>query len=149
MLDEPSTGLDPIVRRDILAAIIRDDRRGGADGAVLVAPADEVERMADWVAMIDRGRIVLCGPLDEMKAAHRRLTLRFDEPRSQPPRLAGSLHGEGFGRDWTTRLPGRRARPSPARQPASGRRIVDDQSLRSTRSSWPGSARESPCLVEG
>ena len=52
---------------------------------------DEVERMADWVAMIDRGKIVLCGPLEEVKAAHRRLTFRFDEPRSQPPRLTGAL----------------------------------------------------------
>jgi ABC-2 type transport system ATP-binding protein len=63
---------------------------------------DEVERMADWVAMIDRGRIVLCGPLEQIKAAHRRISLRFDEPRTQPPRLSGSLYSEGFGRDWTT-----------------------------------------------
>jgi ABC-2 type transport system ATP-binding protein len=63
---------------------------------------DEVERMADWVAMIDRGRIVLCGPLEAIKAAHRRLSLRFDDPRTQPPRLTGALYSEGFGRDWTT-----------------------------------------------
>ncbi|MGC8643119.1 MAG: ABC transporter ATP-binding protein, partial [Isosphaeraceae bacterium] len=45
---------------------------------------------------------VLCGPLDEIKAAHRRLTLRFNEPLSQPPRLTETLFSEGYGRDWTT-----------------------------------------------
>ena len=102
VLDEPSTGLDPIVRREILSAIIRTIAEEGRTVLFSSHLLDEVERMADWVAMIDRGRIVLCGPLDEIKAAHRRLTLRFDEPRSQPPRLAGSLTCEGFGRDWTT-----------------------------------------------
>ncbi len=102
VLDEPSTGLDPIVRREILAAIIRTIAEEGRTVLFSSHLLDEVERMADWVAMIDRGKIVLCGPLEEVKAAHRRLTFRFDEPRSQPPRLAGALWCEGHGRDWTT-----------------------------------------------
>ena len=51
--------------------------------------------------MIDRGRIVLCEPLDQLKAAHRRLSVRFDEPQARPPTLAGSLRFEGFGHEWT------------------------------------------------
>jgi ABC-2 type transport system ATP-binding protein len=102
VLDEPSTGLDPIVRRDILSAIVRTIAEEGRTVLFSSHLLDEVERLADWVAMIDRGRIVLCGPLDDIKAAHRRLTLRFDEPCSQPPSLSGSLYAEGFGRDWTT-----------------------------------------------
>jgi ABC-2 type transport system ATP-binding protein len=102
VLDEPSTGLDPIVRRDILSAIIRTIAEEGRTVLFSSHLLDEVERMADWVAMIDRGRIVLCGPLEQIKAAHRRISLRFDEARSQPPRLAGVLYSEGFGRDWTT-----------------------------------------------
>jgi ABC-2 type transport system ATP-binding protein len=125
VLDEPSTGLDPIVRRDILAAIIRTVADEGRTVLFSSHLLDEVERMADWVAMIDRGRIVLCGPLDEVKAAHRRLTLRFDEPRSQPPRLAGSLYSEGFGRDWTAlcQAPADSLADAAARL---GARIVDD-----------------------
>ena len=125
VLDEPSTGLDPIVRRDILSAIIRTIADEGRTVLFSSHLLDEVERMADWVAMIDRGRIVLCGPLDEIKAAHRRLTLRFDEPRSQPPRLAGSLSCEGFGRDWTTvcRAP---LEPLAGEAANLGARIIDD-----------------------
>jgi ABC-2 type transport system ATP-binding protein len=102
VLDEPSTGLDPIVRRDILSAIIRTVADEGRTVLFSSHLLDEVERMADWIAMIDRGRMVLCGPMDEIKSAYRRITLRFEEPRSQPPRLSGSLSCEGFGRDWTT-----------------------------------------------
>ncbi len=125
VLDEPSTGLDPIVRRDILSAIIRTIAEEGRTVLFSSHLLDEVERMADWVAMIDRGRIVLCGPLDEVKAAHRRLTLRFDEPRSQPPRLAGSLCCEGFGRDWTT-VCGAPSETLVGQVSDLGARIIDD-----------------------
>jgi ABC-2 type transport system ATP-binding protein len=101
VLDEPSTGLDPIVRRDILAAIIRTIAEEGRTVLFSSHLLDEVERVADMVAMIDRGRVVLCGELDAIKASHRRLTLRFDEPQSRAPSLEGSLTCEGSGREWT------------------------------------------------
>src|SRR5215470_2410270 len=101
ILDEPSTGLDPIVRREILAAIIRTIAEEGRTVLFSSHLLDEVERVSDHVAMIDRGRIVLCDRLDQLKAAHRRLTVRFDEPQVRPPTLAGSLRFEGFGHEWT------------------------------------------------
>jgi ABC-2 type transport system ATP-binding protein len=106
VLDEPSTGLDPIVRRDILAAIIRTIADEGRTVFFSSHLLDEVERVADSVALIDRGRVVLSGPLDEIKRGHRRLTLRFDEPQPHPPALAGSVVCDGFGRDWTAVCPG-------------------------------------------
>jgi ABC-2 type transport system ATP-binding protein len=148
VLDEPSTGLDPIVRRDILAAIVRTVADEGRTVIFSSHLLDEVERMADWVAMIDRGRIVLCGPLDAVKAAHRRVTLRFDEPRSQPPRLAGSLYSEGFGRDWTALC------HAPADSLAGeaailGARIVDDH-VPSLDEIFVARVRSrEPALVEG
>ncbi|WP_165222453.1 ABC transporter ATP-binding protein [Aquisphaera insulae] len=101
VLDEPSTGLDPIVRRDILTAIIRTVADEGRTVLFSSHLLDEVERMADSIAMIDRGRIVLCGPLSDVKGAHRRVTLRFNQPPARPPVLAGSILSEGFGREWT------------------------------------------------
>jgi ABC-2 type transport system ATP-binding protein len=102
VLDEPSTGLDPIVRREILAAIIRTIAEEGRTVLFSSHLLDEVERVSDYVALIDHGKIVLCDPLDTIKAAHRRLTLRFDEPLSRPPALLGASRWEGIGRDWTT-----------------------------------------------
>jgi ABC-2 type transport system ATP-binding protein len=102
VLDEPSTGLDPIVRREILAAIIRTIAEEGRTVLFSSHLLDEVERVSDHVALIDHGRIVLCDPLDAIKAAHRRLTLRFDEPLSRPPALLGTSRWEGVGHEWTT-----------------------------------------------
>jgi ABC-2 type transport system ATP-binding protein len=101
VLDEPSTGLDPIVRREILSAIIRTIAEEGRTVFFSSHLLDEVERVADQVALIDRGRIMLCEPLEAIKAAHRRLTLRFDDSLSAPPSVLGATRWEGFGREWT------------------------------------------------
>jgi ABC-2 type transport system ATP-binding protein len=101
ILDEPSTGLDPIVRREILAAIIRTISEEGRTVLFSSHLLDEVERVSDHVALLDHGRIVLCEPLETIKASHRRLTLRFDEPLASPPGLLGSSRWEGFGREWS------------------------------------------------
>jgi ABC-2 type transport system ATP-binding protein len=101
VLDEPSTGLDPIVRREILAAIIRTIAEEGRTVLFSSHLLDEVERVSDHVALVDRGRIVLSESLELIKASHRRLTLRFDEPLASPPAFAGSSRWEGDGREWS------------------------------------------------
>jgi ABC-2 type transport system ATP-binding protein len=107
LLDEPSTGLDPLVRREILAAIIRTIADEGRTVLFSSHLLDEIERVCDWLAMIDRGRVVLCGPLDEIKSAHRKLTVRFDEPQNQRPALDSAFVSSGFGRDWIVICPHR------------------------------------------
>jgi ABC-2 type transport system ATP-binding protein len=101
VLDEPSTGLDPAVRRDILTAIIRTIAEEGRTVLFSSHLLDEVERVADHVALLDRGRIVESGALDTIKQSHRRLILRFDEPQARPPALRGALVWEGSGHEWT------------------------------------------------
>ena len=71
VLDEPSSGLDPIVRRDILGAVIRTTAQEGRTVLFSSHLLDEVEEVADHVTMIDHGRIVLSAPLDEIKSMHR------------------------------------------------------------------------------
>jgi ABC-2 type transport system ATP-binding protein len=101
VLDEPSTGLDPIVRREILAAIIRTIAEEGRTVLFSSHLLDEVERVSDHVALLDRGRVVLSEPLETIKASHCRVTLRFDEPLAVPPALPGSSRWEGFGLEWS------------------------------------------------
>jgi ABC-2 type transport system ATP-binding protein len=101
VLDEPSSGLDPLVRRDILGAIVRTIADEGRTVVFSSHLLDEMERVADHVAMIENGRIVLSAALDEIRSSHRRLTLRFPEVRTQPPHLAGALTWQGDGREWT------------------------------------------------
>jgi ABC-2 type transport system ATP-binding protein len=101
VLDEPSSGLDPIVRRDILAAILRTIAEEGRTVLFSSHLLAEVERVADRVAMIRAGRILFCEPLDRIQETHWRVTLRFAAPRAAPPALAGALAWEGGGREWT------------------------------------------------
>jgi ABC-2 type transport system ATP-binding protein len=125
MLDEPSSGLDPLVRRDILEAIIRtvtDDGRTVIFSSHLL---DEVERVSDHVAMLHHGRLQLCAPLDEIKARHRRMVLRFDRPRTAPPDVAGAIRIEGGGREWTVIADAARLHGSAMAQHL-GASLVDD-----------------------
>jgi ABC-2 type transport system ATP-binding protein len=62
---------------------------------------DEVERVADRVAIIHEGRILLTAPMDELKVSHRRVTLKFDEALDRPPSLVGTLSCAGQGAEWT------------------------------------------------
>jgi ABC-2 type transport system ATP-binding protein len=101
VLDEPSSGLDPLVRRDILGAIIRTAADEGRTVLFSSHLLDEMESVVDRVAMIDKGRIVLSAAMDELLASHRQLTLRFAEERSQPPQLRAALRWQGAGHEWT------------------------------------------------
>ena len=101
ILDEPSSGLDAVVRRDILDAIVRtvaDDGRTVIFSSHLL---DEVERMSDHVTMIHHGRVTLNGALDEVRRGYQRSRVRFVEHFDQAPALDAALAMEGGGRTWS------------------------------------------------
>jgi ABC-2 type transport system ATP-binding protein len=70
VLDEPSSGLDPIVRRDIVGAVIRTVADEGRTVLFSSHLLDEVEQVADHITMISHGKIVLSARLDEIKESH-------------------------------------------------------------------------------
>src|SRR4030081_3390353 len=71
VLDEPSSGLDPIVRRDILGAVIRTIADEGRTVLFSSHLLEEVEQVADHVTMISDVKIVLSAPLSDIKESHR------------------------------------------------------------------------------
>ena len=75
VLDEPSSGLDPIVRKDILGAVIRTIAEEGRTVLFSSHLLDEVEQVADHVTMIKSGRILMSAPLADIKASHGGLSL--------------------------------------------------------------------------
>ena len=70
VLDEPSSGLDPIVRKDILGAVIRTIADEGRTVLFSSHLLEEVEQVADHVTMIREGRIVLSERLDAIRQSH-------------------------------------------------------------------------------
>ena len=77
VLDEPSSGLDPIVRRDILGAVIRTIADEGRTVLFSSHLLDEVEEVADHVTMIHSGRIALSATMESIQASHRTLEAAF------------------------------------------------------------------------
>jgi len=100
LLDEPSSGLDAVARRDILAVVVRSVAEEGRTVVFSSHLLDEVERVADDVAMIHEGKLALLMPMDELKATHQRLVVAFDEAKAAFPTVPGLLHVEGEGREW-------------------------------------------------
>jgi ABC-2 type transport system ATP-binding protein len=98
ILDEPSSGLDPIVRRDILAAVIRTVADEGRTVVFSSHLLDEVERVADRVAMLHAGKLVLSDMLEQLLASHHVLTVRFEQPQKKTPALGVLWVGAGMAR---------------------------------------------------
>ena len=101
VLDEPSSGLDPLVRRDILRAIIKTIAQEGRTVLFSSHLLDEVERVADHVAIIDAGRIVQNETLESLKSRFHRLVLRFGSAPAAPPHLDGFFNWQGGDRHWS------------------------------------------------
>src|SRR5690349_3356404 len=101
ILDEPSSGLDAMVRRDILDAIVRavaDDGRTVIFSSHLL---DEVERMSDHVTLLQQGRVALSGELDDVRRGYQRSRVHFVEHFDRAPVLETALMVEGGGRAWS------------------------------------------------
>jgi ABC-2 type transport system ATP-binding protein len=100
VLDEPSSGLDPIVRRELLEAVVRSVVREGRTVLFSSHLLDEIARVSDWVAMMVQGQLVLQGPLQEILESHRRFVVRL--PKSFSAKLLpGALASSGGPDEWT------------------------------------------------
>jgi len=100
LLDEPSSGLDPVVRRDILGAIVRTIADEGRTVLFSSHLLDEVERVSDCVAMLRAGQLVFAGELTEIQHTHHQLVLYSDVPERQP-KFHGLIDCQRRGNEWT------------------------------------------------
>jgi len=121
LLDEPSSGLDPIVRRDILGAIIRTVAEEGRTVFLSSHLLDEVERVADAVTIIHSGRIIMSDSLEAIKRSHHRLAIRFNERRERLPELPGIISSSGGPQEWTVYCNGEIERLEASLKAADGR----------------------------
>jgi ABC-2 type transport system ATP-binding protein len=100
ILDEPTIGLDPLVQQEFLA-LVREARDRGATVFLSSHVLDEVQAVADRVAMIHEGRILVVAAIEELEAhARRRLALTFhgappaEVLRALPPVLDAEVVGQ-------------------------------------------------------
>jgi len=73
VLDEPFSGLDPVVRDDLVHGVL--ELAGQEQWTVFLSShdLDEVERLVDTVGFLDAGRLVLCEPFSDLHARFRRI----------------------------------------------------------------------------
>ena len=93
ILDEPTSGLDTLVRREFLESMVDL----AADGHTVLLSSHqipEVERVADMVAIMRKGDLVLVEQLDELKQQMRELTLIVDNEATGIPIFPGEVISE-------------------------------------------------------
>jgi len=95
LLDEPTAGLDPVGREEMLALV---ERLAGFGISVLFAThlLDDVQRVCDHVVMIDGGRLVLSGPIDQLVERTGVLRVEVGGRPDCIEALAGALHQRGL-----------------------------------------------------
>lgn len=83
ILDEPTEGLDPLNIEKVLELLVGF----AAEGTTVFFSShqiSEVEQIADHVFIIDKGRLLVDAPLDDIKEEYRRINLVFDHPIPTP-----------------------------------------------------------------
>jgi ABC-2 type transport system ATP-binding protein len=85
VLDEPFSGLDPLVRDEFIGGVLELTEQERWTVFVSSHDIDEVERLADWVGVINAGRLYLCEPVSRLQARFRQLDLVTRAPAPAPP----------------------------------------------------------------
>lgn len=99
LLDEPSAGLDPIARRELVEAIVSALSQG--DGCTVLLSTQvisDLERLVEYVGIMDRGRMLTSARLEELQQTTRRVQIIF--PGDAPPpdfTVPGALRCQTFG----------------------------------------------------
>jgi ABC-type multidrug transport system ATPase subunit len=78
ILDEPTSGLDPAMTEEVLQALVAHVASEEMTVFFSSHQIAEVDQIADRVAIIDRGRAVVTGALDDLRESFRRIQLVFD-----------------------------------------------------------------------
>jgi ABC-2 type transport system ATP-binding protein len=91
ILDEPTDGLDPAATEDLLRELVAIAASSGTTIFFSSHHLSEVERIADQIGIIDQGRMIVTGSLDDMKLRYQRLQVVFANSVELPARWADGV----------------------------------------------------------
>lgn len=100
ILDEPTSGLDPMVRREFLESMIE---RAATGQTVFLSShqINEVERVADHVALMKQGKLVHCESLDGLKSNTKELQINVTDTGIPSPLNSDNvIAASRTGRQW-------------------------------------------------
>lgn len=87
VLDEPTAGLDPVVRREFLQSMV-DVAASGSTVLLASHQVAEVERVADRVAIIKDGRLDVCESVEELKSNVSEVRVTWANGSNQLPAIS-------------------------------------------------------------
>jgi ABC-2 type transport system ATP-binding protein len=92
ILDDPALGLDPVARRSLLESMVYVTRR--ADRTILFSShlLSDVERVADYIGIMDRSVLKAQCPIDMFLSRVSQFVLRFAASPPELPKIRGLLH---------------------------------------------------------
>lgn len=101
LLDDPTAGLDPLVRREVLQGVLEAVSDEG--GAVVYAShlVHDIERVADNVVFLDAGKKRFEASVEELKQTTRRARAVFDAGAPADLVLEGAIDAQADGRVLT------------------------------------------------
>jgi ABC-2 type transport system ATP-binding protein len=85
ILDDPAMGLDPIARKEFNRDLVEHLQTSGCTVLYSSHLLDEVEAVADAVAILDRGKIVRTGTTDRLRDEVKQVVLAVDSLAEAPP----------------------------------------------------------------
>jgi ABC-2 type transport system ATP-binding protein len=96
VLDEPTTGLDPVNVR-VVQDLLHERRRAGRTTILSTHHMSQVEALCDRVALINEGRLVVYGPVDEVRRRHSspEIRVRARAPLPTIPEVATVVQDDG------------------------------------------------------
>ncbi len=96
ILDEPTAGLDPVVTDELLRVLVDDFLRDGRTVFLSSHHIAEVERIADWVGILDHGKLILEARTEDLRADIRRVqVIGNDLSRMKSAQVLRSRESEG------------------------------------------------------
>jgi ABC-2 type transport system ATP-binding protein len=90
IMDEPFAGLDPLVREELGAGVLELTQQKAWTVFVSSHDIDEVERMADWIGILNRGRLELAEPVSSLLGRFRQVDVAVDVAAALPASLPSS-----------------------------------------------------------
>lgn len=94
VLDDPAMGLDPVARRSLMEILIQATRKQNRTIFFTSHLVDDIERMADHVAMLDYSVLKASAPMEEFRKRIRRVSLRFTGEMPQTFDFPGLLQAK-------------------------------------------------------
>jgi ABC-2 type transport system ATP-binding protein len=91
ILDEPTSGLDPIVRRDFIENIVAEISEEGKTILFSSHIVEEVERVADYVGIINEGEMLMVSSIEEIKSSYKRVRYATNGRRPEVAGVPGVL----------------------------------------------------------